>query len=108
MTPFLFGLWFGGLLLGWGSAAPLHRLLWSFRLTNEVYACMYGYFWMPCPHCGRHFGGHEWYNRNGHESSIPHNGSMDSGRGICPTCTLDGVGDRAYAALAERLRRERD
>ncbi|AGH31819.1 hypothetical protein SLPG_00025 [Salicola phage CGphi29] len=19
-----------------------------------------GYFWMPCPVCGRYFGGHEW------------------------------------------------
>lgn len=29
------------------------------RLLNRVYAWIFGYFWLPCPVCGDHFGGHE-------------------------------------------------
>ena len=29
------------------------------RLVNWVYALACGYFWLPCPLCGRMFGGHE-------------------------------------------------
>jgi hypothetical protein len=33
-------------------------------LTSEeerrAYAISHGYFWLPCPRCGRMFGGHEW------------------------------------------------
>jgi len=30
-----------------------------FRLFNKLYAKLFGYFWLPCPICGRMFGGHE-------------------------------------------------
>lgn len=29
------------------------------RWTNRLYARVAGYFWVPCPICGRDFGGHE-------------------------------------------------
>lgn len=31
----------------------------KFRWLNRVYARMFGLFWLPCPICGRMFGGHE-------------------------------------------------
>lgn len=29
------------------------------RFLHEIYARWTGHFWLPCPICGRHFGGHE-------------------------------------------------
>jgi len=29
------------------------------RWINRIYARVFGYFWIPCPICGRDFGGHE-------------------------------------------------
>lgn len=29
------------------------------RWMHHVYAYLMGYFWIPCPLCGRIFGGHE-------------------------------------------------
>ena len=29
------------------------------RFLNKLYANLFGYFWLPCPICGRMFGGHE-------------------------------------------------
>jgi hypothetical protein len=29
------------------------------RWLSRLYAAVFGYFWMPCPVCGRFFGGHE-------------------------------------------------
>jgi hypothetical protein len=29
------------------------------RWVHEKYATSMGYFWLPCPRCGRMFGGHE-------------------------------------------------
>jgi hypothetical protein len=29
------------------------------RWVHEKYARTMGYFWLPCPRCGRMFGGHE-------------------------------------------------
>lgn len=31
----------------------------SFRWFHYLYAKLHGYFWLPCPICGRNFGGHE-------------------------------------------------
>lgn len=32
------------------------------RTLNKIYAWLFGYFWLPCPVCGRMFGGHEVSN----------------------------------------------
>lgn len=29
------------------------------RFLNKLYANFFGYFWLPCPKCHRHRGGHE-------------------------------------------------
>ena len=29
------------------------------RSIHKLYANLLGYFWSPCPLCGRYFGGHE-------------------------------------------------
>ena len=30
------------------------------RILHRLYAAIFGYFWLPCPVCGKKFGGHEW------------------------------------------------
>lgn len=42
------------------------------RWMHRTYAALAGYFWLPCPTCGRHFGGHEWDLRN-----------INGNRGVC-------------------------
>lgn len=29
------------------------------RFLHKIYANLFGYFWLPCGVCGKHFGGHE-------------------------------------------------
>jgi hypothetical protein len=29
------------------------------RYLNQLFAWLFGYFWLPCPVCGENFGGHE-------------------------------------------------
>lgn len=36
------------------------------RWFNKLYADVFGYFWLPCPRCGRYFGGHEWKHVDQH------------------------------------------
>lgn len=53
-------------------------------------------FWQACPHCRRHFGGHEWLN--GQEETGGHISSVFEGaqaQPICPECTRLGVGCRS-------------
>lgn len=45
------------------------------RFIQWAVALLGGYFWMPCPRCGRKFGGHE----HGHSSGV---GSL----GVCAAC----------------------
>ena len=57
------------------------------RLAHKLYARLFGYFWKPCPVCGRYFGGHEIDKR--------FTGSVIDEAGhawtVCPdpACTLD-------------------
>lgn len=52
------------------------------RFINRAYAFFGGYFWLPCPSCGRKFGGHE--------ISYGPGTSMRAGDGtarcVCPRC----------------------
>jgi hypothetical protein len=34
------------------------------RWLNHLWAGLAGYFWLPCPLCGKEFGGHEWDGRS--------------------------------------------
>lgn len=64
----------------------------EFREANWVYAWLNawlnGYFWLPCPICGREFGGHE------SDATIP-DPSRQPGGGlmICPFCEAEGKGN---------------
>lgn len=69
------------------------------RFLHRLYAWLFGYFWEPCPLCGREFGGHEWRDRGGLSSTITRTrrtGHRD-GEGICPICTRAGYGDPTWA-----------
>lgn len=47
------------------------------RETSHAFASARGYFWLPCPCCGNHFGGHEWDGT-----------SVDGHGGVCPWCAF--------------------
>lgn len=52
------------------------------RWAHRLYARILGYFWLPCPRCGRWFGGHE---------ALPELTLVWGGYKIlCPTCTRAG------------------
>lgn len=63
-----------------------YRLRW----LHQAWAWLAGYFWLPCPLCGRPFGGHEWRrDAEGFAASIPA-GATGLSDGICPRCTREG------------------
>ena len=47
------------------------------RFLNKIYANIMGYFWIPCPVCGKHFGGHEYVN------TVPLINVEDRAMGVC-------------------------
>jgi hypothetical protein len=62
------------------------------RFLHQAYAALAGYGWVPCPLCGREFGGHEWRDRNGNTSHISHPSKPGTFKAICPDCTRAGRG----------------
>jgi len=71
------------------------------RILARLYAVCFGYSWIPCPACGRKFGGHEWATVDGHFDVTPigdQRGSTTRAQGICPACTGTGAGCYAFAA----------
>lgn len=66
------------------------------RWVHWTWAQLNGYFWWPCPSCGKPFGGHETQQVKGHFHSRP---TADNAEGemICPDCTRRGVGCVAWA-----------
>lgn len=68
------------------------------RQTAADYARANGYFWLPCASCGDWMGGHEWGPVKGRQCTVPDPRGKGRGHGICRTCTIAGVGDRAWAA----------
>jgi len=51
------------------------------RWVHKLYAFTHNYFWLPCPLCGKMFGGHEW------KDGISIMTSWHDGKGVCPNCT---------------------
>jgi C4-type Zn-finger protein len=51
------------------------------RWMHKAYAFAFGYFWLPCPVCGRMFGGHERPY-----GSVPHPTEPHTRRITCPNC----------------------
>jgi hypothetical protein len=52
------------------------------RFLHRAYAWLWGYFWLPCPACGRMFGGHE----TGGHMNLPVSGSIGLGWATCRKC----------------------
>ena len=50
------------------------------RWFNRFYAFLFAYFWIPCPLCGKNFGGHECFDDN--TLYINYN----EGESVCPKC----------------------
>jgi hypothetical protein len=69
--------------------SPLHVVTYPAR---AFLAAVLGYFWLPCPLCGRKFAGFQWKRVRGQPCSIPVEGTYWRGQGICPTCTRMGLG----------------
>jgi hypothetical protein len=59
---------------------------WLPRWVHRGYALLLGYFWLPCPLCGRFSGGHEWDGFNP-RANFPVPGEPGHHQGICPSCT---------------------
>jgi hypothetical protein len=86
IAPFaLFGLyivlavparWYSNILGKDRKSKKGHHLPTRIRWVNWLYALLCSYFWLPCPRCGRMFGGHEG------------GGSM-GGRRTCDLCPKD-------------------
>lgn len=51
------------------------------RLFHRIYAFLFGFFWLPCPLCGEHFGGHEW---TAYDATLWE--TQSSGIGVCKNC----------------------
>lgn len=64
------------------------------KWLHRLYAFFGGYFWLPCPLCGDHFGGHQWRDYDGLSADIddPSGPEPSSGLAICPRCTRAGRG----------------
>lgn len=62
-----------------------------FRFLNRLYANLSGYFWLPCPLCGKMFGGHEVVINTKYSNSIATE-KRGFGQCICPDCTFKGLG----------------
>ncbi len=60
-----------------------HRIRWVHKLLAQLG----GYFWLPCPLCGRQFAGHEVGSRAVYETDV-----IGAGKGICPACEAAGLG----------------
>jgi hypothetical protein len=69
------------------------------RMWHENYAKKNGYFWLPCPVCGEHFGGHEWkYSIWGSDWG----GTPNPGWGVCSRrCATDPRAEEAWRRRTE-------
>lgn len=78
------------------------------RAAHQAFANLFGWFWVACPHCGQHFGGHEWRRMDrAADSGAGHIATLwtpiDQPRpAICPSCTQAGVGCLSHAAHGNR------
>lgn len=59
------------------------------RTLHRSFAWLFGYFWLPCPVCGRMFGGHEIANYST-AALIAEDGTADC---VCPDpqCSHDAA-----------------
>jgi hypothetical protein len=76
---------------------------YRWRRVHHWYATAFGFFWLPCGHCGLEYGGHEWRDLDGLPCTIavqsratPDGLVIAESTGICPVCTRAGYGERAW------------
>lgn len=70
------------------------------RTFHRLYAKIVGYFWLPCPICGRYFGGHEWQ-----EGCSICSEQKELREAVCsPTCAVRYY-DHRLAQLNNRLKK---
>lgn len=71
------------------------------RWVHRLYAWVCGFYWLPCPLCGQHFGGHEWHDGDSLVLHSTHCDTCGSGflhaQGVCHAC-----GPEARRLNAER------
>ena len=67
---------------------------WLNRVANRIYAIARGYYWLPCPVCGRMYGGHE--------SNLKHEGVYKQHWG---GTSIAICGDPACAKQADEINR---
>ncbi len=71
------------------------------RWVQHFIACLFGYFWAPCPVCGQMFGGQEF---------DPHSPFLMTADGtqwmVCSDCFKDGTLAQAQAAEDAKQYRE--
>ena len=61
------------------------------RWAHHAYAWTLGYFWIPCPRCGKEFGGHEHVFRDEELWQEPWEpGHWGRYKILCPACTRAG------------------
>ena len=65
---------------------------YRWRRVHRWWAGKHRLFWLPCPMCGREFGGHEHDYLTGRPSSVPDPTSPPCYVLICPPCTRAGRG----------------
>lgn len=66
------------------------------RFLNRIYARLHGYFWLPCPNCGRYFGGHE-IGRLGYPTET------GTWRVCCLWCDDDNELEKRFLAFKESV-----
>jgi hypothetical protein len=86
-----FGLPFPATLTSTSRAhAAAMRHPWIDRTWHRRYANRNGLFWIPCPQCGREFGGHEVCGRI-QDPDYPDDPSR--GVGVCALCAVENFQD---------------
>jgi len=69
------------------------------RADHERYAKANGLFWLPCPRCGKPYGGHEWRCKDSAYSVQCQRDPADDHGTCCP-----GSGDDAIVCSKSRHR----
>ena len=60
---------------------------YAWRLAHQRHAQANGYYWLPCPTCGRYFGGHEITDSVLDEHQ-PDDG-WERSHAVCPVCSAE-------------------
>lgn len=84
--------WHTNWLMFWADLLTLFAS--AERKQQQRYARVRGYFWMPCPLCGRPFGGHEWG-----KGQTLYKAPNGHGTGICPLPACKAEAARRNALL---------